>query len=55
MTLKSKRKKREDALKAPEKFIKQYINQQKSYTHYKLKVTGFIWQNRQDKRLNFKG
>ena len=38
LALKSKRKKNNDALKAPEKFIKQYVNQQKAYSHYKLKV-----------------
>jgi hypothetical protein len=40
--LKSKRKKGAGALKGPEKFVKQYINQQKSYTHYKLKVQSVI-------------
>lgn len=38
IALKSKRAKSKDALKAPEKFIKQYRAQQKSYAHYKLKV-----------------
>ena len=38
IALKGKRKKNQDALKAPEKFIKQYQGQQKSYAHYKLKV-----------------
>ena len=38
IALKGKRKKNADALKAPEKFIKQYQAQQKSYAHYKLKV-----------------
>lgn len=39
--MKGKRKKNADALKAPEKFIKQYQAQQKSYSHYKLKVKFF--------------
>lgn len=38
LAMKSKRKKNKDALKAPEKFIKQYRAQQKSYAHYRLKV-----------------
>lgn len=38
LALKSKRSKSKDALKAPEKFIKQYRAQQKSYAHYRLKV-----------------
>jgi Tfp pilus assembly protein PilE len=38
IALKSKRQKSKDALKAPEKFIKQYRAQQKSYAHYRLKV-----------------
>jgi Tfp pilus assembly protein PilE len=38
IALKSKRSKSKDALKAPEKFIKQYRAQQKSYAHYRLKV-----------------
>jgi hypothetical protein len=38
LALKSKRTKSKDALKAPEKFIKQYRAQQKSYAHYRLKV-----------------
>lgn len=38
LALKSKRKKKDDAHKGPEKFIKQYRHQQKSYAHYKLKV-----------------
>jgi hypothetical protein len=38
IALKGKRKKNANALKAPEKFIKQYQAQQKSYSHYKLKV-----------------
>ena len=38
IALKGKRKKSETALKGPEKFIKQYRAQQKSYTHYRLKV-----------------
>lgn len=38
IALKGKRKKSETALKNPEKFIKQYRAQQKSYTHYRLKV-----------------
>lgn len=39
LALKKKREKSKDALKAPEKFIKQYRAQQKSYAHYRLKVT----------------
>lgn len=42
LALKSKRNKKNDALKAPEKFIKQYVNQQKSYSHYKLKVRLYL-------------
>jgi hypothetical protein len=38
IALKGKRKKSESALKGPEKFIKQYRAQQKSYSHYRLKV-----------------
>jgi Tfp pilus assembly protein PilE len=38
IVLKGKRKKSETALKGPEKFISQYRAQQKSYTHYRLKV-----------------
>jgi hypothetical protein len=38
LALKKKRMKNKDALKAPEKFIKQYRAQQKSYNHYRLKV-----------------
>jgi hypothetical protein len=38
LALKKKREKSKDALKAPEKFIKQYRAQQKSYSHYRLKV-----------------
>lgn len=42
LAMKSKRKKNKDALKAPEKFIKQYRAQQKSYAHYRLKVRGLL-------------
>ena len=38
IALKGKRKKGENTVKAPEKFIKQYRAQQKSYAHYRLKV-----------------
>jgi GTP cyclohydrolase I len=38
LVLKGKRKKNDEALKAPDKFIKQYRAQQKSYAHYRLKV-----------------
>ena len=38
LALKKKRQKSKDALKAPEKFIKQYRAQQKSYAHYRLQV-----------------
>lgn len=38
ISLKKKREKSKDALKAPEKFIKRYRAQQKSYAHYRLKV-----------------
>jgi hypothetical protein len=41
IALKGKRQKKADALKAPEKFIKQYRAQQKSYAHYRLKVNPF--------------
>ena len=41
--LKKKREKSKEALKAPEKFIKQYRAQQKSYSHYRLKVTPGIF------------
>jgi len=50
IALKGKRKKNQDALKAPEKFIKQYQAQQKSYAHYKLKV--FIMRFRIEKIHN---
>ena len=39
LILKGKRKKSKDAIKSPEKIIKQYRAQQKAYSHYKLKVT----------------
>lgn len=39
LIMKGKRKKGENAVKAPEKFVKQYLNQQKSYSHYRLKVS----------------
>jgi len=38
LILKGKRKKNLDAIKSPEKIIKQYKAQQKAYSHYKLKV-----------------
>lgn len=38
MTLKAKRAKKQDALKGPEKFIKQYRSSQNSYAYYKNKV-----------------
>lgn len=38
LILKGKRKKNVDAIKSPEKIIKQYRAQQKAYSHYKLKV-----------------
>ena len=38
MTLKAKRAKKEDAMKNPEKFIKQYRAAQKSYAYLKTKV-----------------
>ena len=41
--MKSKRKKNDQALKGPEKFIKQYLNQHKSYKHYKLKVVFILF------------
>ena len=39
LIMKSKRKKGLDALKSPEKFVRQYLYQQKSYSHYRLKVS----------------
>lgn len=39
MIIKSKRKKSDKAMKAPEKFIKNYLHQQKAYSHYRLKVS----------------
>lgn len=38
MTLKAKRQKNKDAIKAPQKFIKQYRAAQKSYAYFKHKV-----------------
>ena len=38
LIMKSKRKKGENVLQAPEKFVRQYLYQQKSYSHYRLKV-----------------
>ena len=38
LSLKAKRNKPNNAVKAPEKFIKQYRAQQKSFAHYKHKV-----------------
>ena len=38
LIMKSKRKKGLDAIKTPEKFVRQYLYQQKSYSHYRLKV-----------------
>lgn len=38
LSLKAKRAKKQDALKGPEKFIKQYRSSQKSYAYYKNKT-----------------
>lgn len=43
LILKGKRKKNLDAIKSPEKIIKQYRAQQKAYSHYKLKVNNYIY------------
>ena len=36
--LKNKRKSKKDVIQPPEKFIKDYRAQQKSYAHYRLQV-----------------
>lgn len=54
IALKGKRKKKEDALKAPEKFIKQYRAQQKSYSHYKLKVNNSLSRTKKIKKSSSK-
>jgi len=51
MIIKSKRKKSDKAMKAPEKFIKQYLHQQKSYSHYRLKVKHALLQNQHNKKM----
>jgi len=55
IALKGKRQKKADALKAPEKFIKQYRAQQKSYAHYRLKVNSSLMQNKQNQQLVLNG
>lgn len=42
ISLKAKRAKKEDAMKNPEKFIKQYRSAQKSYSYLKNKVSLFV-------------
>ena len=49
--MKGKRKKNDQALKGPEKFIKQYLNQHKSYKHYRLKVYPFLFRIDTTRRL----
>ncbi len=38
LDLKSKKKSKAGLIKPPEKFIKEYRSQQKSYAHYRLQV-----------------
>lgn len=43
ITLKAKRAKKQDAIKNPQKFIKQYRAAQKSYVYFKNKVIDNIY------------
>jgi hypothetical protein len=38
LELKKKRKSKDDVIKPPEKFIKEYRAKQRSYAHYRLQV-----------------
>jgi len=51
LILRGKRSKSTTALKGPEKFIKQYRAQQKSYSHYKLKVNHHLLRISRTKEL----